>query len=635
MDRPPEHNTTTASRDARPPLFGHLLRQHRIASGWTQEELAQRANVSPRAISNYEGGATLRPQRETVRLLADALGLSDEDRALLTASVTAQRAKAITSLPSRTAPPTPSHVPAPLTPLLGREAELLSLTASLAQGNVRLMTVVGPGGAGKTRLALAAAAAAAVHGEYADGVYFVSLAPVREPEVLWSVAAQALGVKPAGAQSPYDALHAWLQNRRVLLVLDNCEHLLSEAAMVANLLAACPELAILATSRAPLRVRGEGEFPLAPLATPEQSAAMSAVAASPAGQVFVHYARAVQPEFRVTAENAATVAAICAHLEGLPLALELAAARTRWFTAAQLLERLTPRLATLVDGPRDVAPRQRTMRETIAWSDGLLTEEERRVFVSMAVFAGGATPDAVSAVCGDGATVHADALVLQNLLAITPGQDAAPRYGMLETVREYAGERAQVLGVAAESRRLHAGYFLALAEEARPRLRGPERGRWRRRVTVELDNLRAALRWAQDAGDAAMSLRLTHALQPYWRAQGYLREGAEWARIALEMSASAGPDMLALRAGALVSAGNLRYQMAEYAQSIALAHEGLALARAQGDEQTVADALWLLGLLATERSELEQARSYLEESLALFRRLDRPSSVARPQQPLE
>ena len=192
MDRTPEHYPTTAPRDARPLTFGDLLRHHRIAAGWTQEELAERANVSPRAISNYEGGATLRPQRETVRLLADALGLSEEDRALLTASVTAQRANAIASLPARTAPPTPSNVPAPLAPLLGREADLLSLTTALAQGDVRLMTVVGPGGVGKTRLALAAAAA--MHGAYADGVYFVSLAPVREPEVLWSVAAQTLGV---------------------------------------------------------------------------------------------------------------------------------------------------------------------------------------------------------------------------------------------------------------------------------------------------------------------------------------------------------------------------------------------------------------------------------------------------------
>lgn len=616
----------TARHDAHPPPFGDLLRRFRIARGWTQEELAERAGISPRSVINCESGATQRPQRETVRLLADALDLSDEDRALLTEAVFAQRAQASTAAPA-TLPAPPMYLPLPLTPLLGRDAELASLTALITRDDLRLVTLVGPGGVGKTRLALAAAAAA--RDTYTAGVYFVSLASVRDPEVLWPAAAQALGVQPVGAQTPYDALCAWLRDRRALLVLDNFEHLLSEALTVVNLLAACPHTAVLVTSRAPLHVRGEQEFPLAPLATPTPQDAASTVAASPAVQVFAHYARAVQPEFHVTAENAATVAAICARLDGLPLALELAAARTRWFTAAQLLERLAPRLPVLVNGPRDLAPRQRTMRDTIAWSDGLLADAERQVFTRLSVFAGGATPDAVEAVCGMGAPVHADSLFQQSLLTLMPGADDAPRYVMLETVREYAWERARQSGTAAEAQRQHAEYFLAFAEEARPRLRGRERGRWRLRVSAELDNLRAALRWAQDAGDAATSLRLTHALQPYWRAQGYIREGAEWSWGALQLAASAGPDVAALRADALVSAGNLYYQLAEYERAIALAREGLALARARGDEQTIADALWLIGILGVDRGELEQARGHLEESLALFRHLDRRSSIAR------
>ncbi len=418
---------------------------------------------------------------------------------------------------------------------------------------MRLLTVVGPGGVGKTRIALAAAAA--MRGTYADGVYFVSLAPVRDPEVLWPAVAQTLGVTPTGTQTPYDALRMWLHDRQVLLVLDNFEHLLSEAVVVANLLMACARVKVLVTSRAPLHLRGEHEFPLAPLAMPDDwRHAGAAVAESPAVRVFTYYAQAVRPAFRVTVENTAAVAAICAHLDGLPLALELAAARIRSLTAAQVLTRLTPRLPALVDGPQDLSPRQRTMRDTIAWSDGLLTEPERRVFARFAVFVGGASPDAVAAVCGEGAEGHAESLVRQNLLTVAPEDSAAPRYDMLETVREYASERARQSGRGRRGAAAARGVFRRV-RGGRYRRQPGERGRWLERVTVELDNLRAALRWARDTGDTTMSLRFTRALQQFWGDRGYLREGAEWARIAIELGASAGAETAALRAGALVSAG--------------------------------------------------------------------------------
>ena len=625
VDRARKVIPITLRRDARPPAFGDLLRRFRVAAGWTQEELAERAGVSARSITNYESGATPRPQRETMRLLADALALSAEDRALLAATVRAQQTQRVAPAPHALS----AHLPAPLTPLLGRERELASLTALLTRDDVRLATVIGPGGVGKTRLALAFALAAAARDAYADGVYFVSLAPVREPEVLLLAMAQVLGVTPTGTQTPYDALCARLRDRHVLLVLDNFEHLLSEAVVVANLLMACAGVEVLATSRAPLRLRGEHEYLLAPLAMPVGERGADAVAESPAVQVFAHYVRAVQPEFRVTAENAAMVAAICAHLEGLPLALELAAARMKWFTPEQLLARLTPRLAVLADGPRDLAPRQRTMWDTIAWSDGLLAEEERRVFARFAVFAGGAMTDAIEAVCGVGAEVHAESLAQQNLLTLMPGAGSTPRFGMLETVREYAWGQAQHGGVAADVQRRHAAYFLELAAAAYPRLQGPERGRWLQRMIAELDNFRAALRWAREAGDAATSLRLTHALTPFWRDQGYLREGSEWAQAALEASEAAGPDVVPLRAAALVSAGNLNLQMADYERAVALADEGMTLARARGDEGTIADALSLLGIVAINRGDAARARVYLEECLALFRRLGRSSSVAR------
>jgi predicted ATPase/transcriptional regulator with XRE-family HTH domain len=613
-------------QDAESLPFGDLLRRFRMARGWTQEELAERAGISPRSIINCESGATQRPQRETVRLLSDALELVPADRALLAAAVAAQRAQVLTPAPA--ARPTPSvHLPVPLTPLLGRESELAALTGLLTQGDLRLLSIVGPGGVGKTRLALAVAGA--VHWVFPDGVFFVSLALVREPEMLWHVVAQVLGIEPTRSQTAYDAVRTWLRDRTVLLVLDNFEHLLSEAVMVVNLLNACPRTAILTTSRAPLRVRGEQEYPLAPLKIPVDGAAAGTVASSPAVLVFSHYARAVRPEFQVTAENAAAVAAVCAHLDGLPLALELAAPHARSLSVGQLLRRLTPRLPALVDGPRDLASRQRTMRDTLAWSDSLLADAERDVFARLAVFAGGGKPEAVEAVCGVGAIAHADALVHQNLLAVTPDEDGAPRYDMLEIVREYAWERAVYTDVAEETQQRHARYFLALAEEARSQLSGSERGRWIRQLTAEIDNLRAALRWARDSGDAATSLRLLRALHPFWRDRGYLREAAEWARVALELEDPSNPDVQAFRAAALVSAGDLRYRLGEYEGAVQCANEGLALARARGEAQTVADALTLLGILAIDRGEPGRARDYLEESLVLLRRLDRPSAVAR------
>ena len=358
MDRTPEHNPPPAPPAASPLAFGDLLRRHRIAGGWSQEELAERAAVSARAISNCENGKSLRPQRDTVRLLAEALGLTEAERARF---VAASRAGAQPVVPTPAATITSvsaishAHLPAPLAPLLAREHELRALTALLGREDVRLVTLLGPGGVGKTRLALAVAAAA--RDAYTDGVYFVSLAPVREPEVLPLAVAQALGVAPAGKQTPFDALSAWLYERQVLLVLDNFEHLLSEAVVVANLLVASPGLAVLATSREPCGCGGS-RIHAPPLATGAETREAGAEG-SPAARVFAHYARAVRPEFAITVENAAAVEAICARLDGLPLALELAAARIRLFAPAQLLERLTPRLPILVNGARDAPVRHR------------------------------------------------------------------------------------------------------------------------------------------------------------------------------------------------------------------------------------------------------------------------------------
>ena len=598
-----------------PESFGTLLRRFRVARGWTQEELAERAAVSPRAIVNWENGTTLRPQREPVRLLVAALNLSTEDRTLLEVALTAPRTTVLAPQAPAAAPPAaPLYLPTPLTPLLGRESELASLVALLTRGATRLVTVLGPGGVGKTRLALAAAAVAAVRDAYPAGVHFVSLAAVREPEVLWLATAQVLGIKPTGTQTPYDALRTWLRERRALLVLDNFEHLLSEAVVVANLLIACPGLTVLATSRAPLRVRGEQEYPLAPLAVPDASAPASAIAASPTAQVFTYYAHAVRPEFRLTAENAATVAAICAYLEGLPLALELAAARIRRFTPAQLLERLTPRLSALVDGPRDLAPRQQTMRGAIAWSDGLLAAAERRVFARFAVFVGGATPDAVEAVCGAGAEAHAASLVLQSLLTAAPGTDGAMRYDMLETVREYAAEQLAASGEAEDAQRQHAAWYAALAGAAYAELRGGEQGAWLDRLEADHNNVRAALRRLRDRGDAERELHAVAGMVWFWAVRGFVDEGEAWvvgllARVDNEATAGRVYRQVMFGAGwlALVR-GDLDTAQARF-------HDLLNRSRAAEDARFTAVALVQLGHVARNWGDYAAARGYYMESL--------------------
>ena len=494
--------------DSRDEPFGARLRRLRELAGLTQEELASRSGLAAKAVGALERSERKHPYPHTVRSLADALGLSGDERAALVAAVPKRGGAAAPASNSGT-----TALPVPPTRLVGREHDLQEVAELLREPETRLLTITGVGGVGKTRLAIEAAQNAAEL--FADGAAFVALAPLGDPALVIPTVARSLGLIETEDRTPREAMQAHLREKRFLLVLDNFEHLLEAAPEVSALIESCRDVVVLATSRAPLNVRGEQEYPVPPLALPASplSPAPQEILGSPSGRLFMDRARAASPIFSLEEENAAAVAAICRRLAGLPLALELAATKVRFLSPPHLLARLDRALSA--GGPRDLPSRQRTMQATLGWSYNLLLEEEKALFQRLAVFAGGFGLEAAEAVGTNEETDAEDVLELlgrlveQSLVLAQPGEDSGEvRYGMLEPVRQYALERLKLSDEAEEARQRHAEYYLALAQQAEPELWGPRQVRWLNRLEEEHDNLLAVLRRARETGDVATGLRL-------------------------------------------------------------------------------------------------------------------------------
>jgi predicted ATPase len=610
--------------------FGALLREFRLAAGLPQEALAERAGMSARGISDLERGIHRTPYQQTLNLLLDALKLNPEQRAVLAAA--ARRPGRTAAVPLRREASSRHNLPEEATSFIGRATEVATLRDLLQHPDVRLVTLTGPGGSGKTRLALRAAAN--LLDEFTDGVFVVSLAALTDPRVVPSAIAAALALREREGHGPMDAVLDYLSGRNLLLVLDNLEHLPGAFGLLPELLEHCPQLHLLVTSRAVLRLSWEFVFEVQPLAVPGPASDVDHQALSRYEGValFIARAKAADSAFALTDQNASAVAEICCRLDGLPLAIELAAARLRVLPPQALLGRLSNRLTLLTGGARDLSARQQTLRGAIDWSYGLLADGEQRLFARLAVFAGGCTLEAAEAVCDVAGDLAADvldgaaSLVDKSLLRRRdPGACPEPHLRMLETIREYALERLAERGEEAIVRRQHAAYFLSLAEQAAAELGSSRRTDWLNRLEDEHDDLRAALRWAKEHREAQIGLRLAIALGQFWELRGYLSEGTRWLAEWLVIAEEAEPE---LRAAALRIAGSRAFAP-DISSAAELTERSLALYRELADEHGAAEALHQRGLVAFYQADYGRAADCLAESLALARAIGDTDLVNR------
>jgi predicted ATPase len=529
----------------------------------------------------------------------------------------------------------PANLPVQRTGFVGREKEVAAARELLLRQDVRLVTVTGPGGIGKTRLAVQVAGGLVEH--FPGGTHFVPLSSINDPGLIASVIVQTLGIREAGGQSPLEILKVNLHDSRrapMLLLLDNFEHLIQAAPTVAELLATGRNLKIIVTSRAALHVYGEREFPVPPLALPDsRSMPPVELLQYPAVALFVQRAIAVKPDFEVNRENASAVTEICARLDGLPLAIELAAARVKVLSPSSMRTRLAGRLQLLTGGARDLPQRQQTLRAAMDWSYDLLSAAEQRLFRRLSVFVGGCNLEGVEAVCDTKRDLDLDLLdgmasmVDKSLVQQIEQGKGESRFVMLETIREYALEKLEASGEEAALKRAHAAYCLVLAEEEPTEQSGTGGAEWLERLGLEHDNFRTSLEWLTETGDAEWGLRLGAALFRFWEMHEYLAEGRDRLDKLLKLAGAAAPTKA--RARALFAASVLAGAQGHYDSADALMRENLDIARQLRDTQGVAVSLNALAVHARDRGDLAVARSLFEESLVLWRELDDQKAVAR------
>jgi predicted ATPase/transcriptional regulator with XRE-family HTH domain len=628
--------------------FGEWLKRRRKAAGWTQEQLAQQISCSTSALKKIEAEER-RPSAQIIARLAEVFHIPPKEGPLFfrfaRGDWRSTPVEVTEDAPWRASTEaTRSHLPSTVTSLIGREQEITRVCEYLLNPDIRLVTLIGPPGIGKTRLSLEVGREMSSH--FPDGVFFIPLAALDNPAHVAPAIVQTLGFTEAERKPSVERLKEGIAEKHLLLVLDNLEHVIEHAAsIVSDLLAACPHLKILATSREALRVPGEWLYPVPVLNVPTvsqlQSIGINEISKYPALKLFTERARAVRPDFELNAGNIRAVAMICAHLDGLPLAIELIAARIRLMPPESVLARLTDQFTLHADGMRARPARQKTLHNAIRWSYDLLSREEQDLFARVSVFSDGFSLEAAEWMFSRN-TTHPSisdlivSLLDKSLLQNTSGEGGIPRFTMLMTMQQFALDRLRQMNEEAIVRDWHLSYFMHLVENAEPHLRTFDMLIWLNRLEADQGNIRTALAWALEK-EIETGLRVAGALWWFWHIRDHKTEGVEWLEQALRIESSERrnqaltPDRAMIRGKALYVAGFLRLMFLETDQGASLSEESLALFRELGPSgrQGMAYALWNLGVAAGQRADPPKRKALMEESLALFREVGDTFGIAQ------